>query len=184
MVFTPTRLRCRFRLCQTVVTSPEGQLPRPAVPFWDNSRKVLLGKYGEARSHLGQSKVLNPFFASYPVLQPTRPPLTFHLVFMNELRVAADIKNHWDNENHQSKERITMNCWEVKKCGREQGGAKAAELGICVAYPDHGNHCAKITGTLCGGKVQGSFAVKLANCLDCNFYQSSHYDKKWVAPNG
>ena len=26
-----------------------------------------------------------------------------------------------------------QNCWEVKKCGREPNGAKAVELGVCVA---------------------------------------------------
>jgi hypothetical protein len=72
-----------------------------------------------------------------------------------------------------------MNCWEFKKCGREKGGAKAAELGQCPAYPDRGHSCARIAGTLCGGKVQGSFAMKLANCLQCDFYQSMHYDKSY-----
>jgi hypothetical protein len=49
---------------------------------------------------------------------------------------------------------MRMNCWEFKKCGREANGAKAKELGTCSAYPNHGTHCAKIAGTLCGGKVQ------------------------------
>ncbi len=49
-----------------------------------------------------------------------------------------------------------MNCWEFKKCGREAGGAKVAELGVCPAYPNAGTHCARIAGTFCGGKVQGS----------------------------
>ena len=55
--------------------------------------------------------------------------------------------------------------------------AKAKELGVCAAYPDHGHDCAAIAGTLCGGKVQGSFAQKLANCLKCEFHQSNHYDR-------
>ena len=40
-----------------------------------------------------------------------------------------------------------MNCWEYMKCGREKGGEKADELGVCPAYPDHGQHCACIAGT-------------------------------------
>jgi hypothetical protein len=28
-----------------------------------------------------------------------------------------------------------------------------------------------LAGTLCGGKVQGSFAKKMTNCLKCDFYQ-------------
>lgn len=26
-----------------------------------------------------------------------------------------------------------QNCWEYKKCGREEGGAKASELSVCSA---------------------------------------------------
>jgi len=72
-----------------------------------------------------------------------------------------------------------MNCWEFKKCGREKGGAKAAELGVCPAYPGNGSHCARIAGTFCGGKVQGTFAMKLANCMQCEFYKSPNYDKSY-----
>jgi hypothetical protein len=70
-----------------------------------------------------------------------------------------------------------MNCWEFKKCGREAGGAKAAELGVCPAYPNQGQACARIAGTLCGGVVQGTFASKLANCMKCEFYLSPHYKR-------
>lgn len=73
-----------------------------------------------------------------------------------------------------------MNCWEYKKCGRERGGSKAAELGVCPAYPNGGRECAKVAGTLCGGKVQGSFATKLGSCMQCEFYKSAHYGKGLV----
>ena len=74
-----------------------------------------------------------------------------------------------------------MNCWEFKKCGRERGGAKAMELGVCPAYPDNGDCCARVAGTLCGGKVQGTFASKLANCMECEFYKSKDYNKRKAA---
>lgn len=74
-----------------------------------------------------------------------------------------------------------MNCWEFKGCGREKGGNKAGARGICPAYPDHGKRCARIAGTLCGGTVQGSFAVKLVNCMQCDYYMSEHYDKSYAA---
>ncbi|MDP2839876.1 MAG: HD domain-containing phosphohydrolase, partial [Syntrophales bacterium] len=70
-----------------------------------------------------------------------------------------------------------QNCWEFMKCGREVGGAKAQELGVCPAYPDHGKHCARIVGTLCGGEVQASFARKFGNCWKCPFYRSRHYER-------
>jgi hypothetical protein len=77
---------------------------------------------------------------------------------------------------------IKQNCWEFKKCGREPGGAKVAELGVCPAAMEsrtHGIHfgkgagraCWAIAGTLCGGKVQGIFAAKLSDCLVCEFYK-------------
>lgn len=74
------------------------------------------------------------------------------------------------------------NCWEFKKCGREPGGAKAAELGVCPAsenrimnFINHGKNggraCWALAGTLCGGMVQGTFAQKMANCMKCEFYK-------------
>jgi len=74
------------------------------------------------------------------------------------------------------------NCWESKKCGREPGGARVSELGVCPAAAETsvnavnggkngGRCCWVIAGTLCGGKVQGSFAMKLANCVLCDFYK-------------
>jgi len=73
-----------------------------------------------------------------------------------------------------------VNCWEHKKCGRQPGGAKAQELGICpvTTYKElNGAHggtnagraCWAIAGSLCGGKIQGTYAQKLHNCWRCEF---------------
>ncbi|MDD2851425.1 MAG: hypothetical protein PHY09_05910 [Desulfuromonadaceae bacterium] len=75
-----------------------------------------------------------------------------------------------------------QNCWEYKKCGREKGGVKATELGVCSAFietrvnglnngKNGGRTCWAVTGTLCGGKVQGTFATKLGNCTTCEFFK-------------
>lgn len=75
-----------------------------------------------------------------------------------------------------------QNCWEFKKCGREVGGLKATELGVCPAATatkldgansgkNGGRACWAIAGTLCGGNVQGSFAEKEGNCMSCEFYE-------------
>lgn len=75
-----------------------------------------------------------------------------------------------------------MNCWEFKKCGRQPGGGKAGELGVCPAAVDAGcdgmnrgsmggRACWALAGTLCGGVVQGSFAGKAAGCQNCEFYK-------------
>lgn len=74
------------------------------------------------------------------------------------------------------------NCWEFKKCGRQEGGEKIRELGVCPAADEAaadgincgkkgGRACWALAGTLCGGKVQGTFASKLANCMQCEFYK-------------
>ncbi len=75
---------------------------------------------------------------------------------------------------------MKKNCWEHKKCGREPGGEKAKELGVCpsaIAVAIDGVHggknggraCWVVSGTLCGGKTQGSFEHKFHDCLNCDF---------------
>jgi len=75
-----------------------------------------------------------------------------------------------------------VNCWEFMKCGREPGGAKAMELGVCPAAiceeadglndgKNGGRICWAVTGTLCGGEVQGTFAMKSVSCMACDFYR-------------
>jgi hypothetical protein len=74
------------------------------------------------------------------------------------------------------------NCWEFHKCGREPGGAKVKELGVCPASVEvrlDGVNCGKnggracwvISGTYCKGKVCGTFAQKLQDCIKCEFYK-------------
>lgn len=64
------------------------------------------------------------------------------------------------------------NCWEFKNCGRQAGGAKEAEMGICPAYSKNaGQACWLVAGTFCGGKIQGSFAEKEVSCINCEFYK-------------
>lgn len=61
-------------------------------------------------------------------------------------------------------------CWEYMHCGREAGGVNAAELGVCPAYPLYGRICWRIAGTLCEGKVSGTFANKAKRCVGCPFF--------------
>ena len=73
-----------------------------------------------------------------------------------------------------------VNCWEHKNCGRQPGGLKVKELGICPATVEQalngahggkngGRSCWVIVGSLCGGKIQGTYAQKLNNCWRCDF---------------
>ena len=74
------------------------------------------------------------------------------------------------------------NCWEIKNCGRQPGGEKEKELGICPASIDArldgtnqgkngGRACWALSGTFCDGKVQGVFAMKLGGCVNCEFFR-------------
>jgi len=76
-----------------------------------------------------------------------------------------------------------MNCWEFMKCGREPGGLKAEQFGVCPAASDAsfdginsgvcaGRICWAVAGTFCNGEVQGSFAEKRKSCTACEFYRS------------
>lgn len=82
----------------------------------------------------------------------------------------------------------SLNCWEVKNCGREPGGEKVAELGVCPAATDvnanginggtnGGRICWAVTGTLCGGEVQGTFAKKELTCMACEFFKEVKADQ-------
>ena len=74
-----------------------------------------------------------------------------------------------------------QNCWEHYRCGRESGGSRSHELGVCPATVDKtldgtnrgrsgGRYCWRVCGTLCGGQVRGEFAKKLMDCLRCTFF--------------
>ncbi len=74
-----------------------------------------------------------------------------------------------------------LNCWEFKKCGREQGGTRK-DLGVCPVavesrlHNEHGGKnagrtCWVVAGTLCGGEKQGTFAKKYDTCEKCDFYK-------------
>jgi hypothetical protein len=69
-----------------------------------------------------------------------------------------------------------LNCWEFMKCGREAGGINAKIHGVCPAYPHYGRNCIKVAGTQCDGKVSGTFAMKILDCIECKFFQSDHHD--------
>lgn len=77
---------------------------------------------------------------------------------------------------------MKVNCWDFKKCGREAGGANVEKLGVCPASVTNaldgvhggtkgGRACWVLSGTLCGGAVQGTFAKKFGSCSQCEFYR-------------
>jgi len=69
-----------------------------------------------------------------------------------------------------------QNCWEYRECGREPGGDRVEELGVCPAAAEgrldgvNGGHnggraCWAVEDTLC----YSSIGAKFSNCLHCDF---------------
>src|SRR5512146_827652 len=92
-------------------------------------------------------------------------------------RSCAGKRKHTTGEDDAMNKK---NCWEYKGCGREPGGRKASELGVCpvTEYQSFdgahggkkaGRTCWVVAGSLCGGKIQGTYAQKLNNCWRCDF---------------
>lgn len=126
-------------------------------------------------------------------------PQSMEVIFMVERRLEAEVKQRFPSVMHHlitpitsrnlSKvlhrlgiEKTKLNCWEYKGCGREPAGEHVADLGVCPASittktdgtndgDNGGRACWAVTGTLCDGVVNGSFAAKIGNCMDCDFYK-------------
>ncbi len=75
-----------------------------------------------------------------------------------------------------------LNCWEFMRCGRQPGGERVDELGVCPASIESrtdgmnsgkmgGRSCWAITGTFCDERIQGEFASKMSDCVHCKFYR-------------
>lgn len=74
-----------------------------------------------------------------------------------------------------------VNCWEFRNCGRGPGGEKAKEFGFCPTATEArlngihggtngGRSCWTVAGTFCFGEVQGTFAGKFKDCMECDFF--------------
>ena len=83
---------------------------------------------------------------------------------------------------------MKQNCWEFKKCGREVGGVKIREMGICPVALEKklnaihegkngGRACWIVEGSLCGNKVQGEFGKKFTECVHCEFYKEVKHEE-------
>jgi hypothetical protein len=100
---------------------------------------------------------------------------------LTEISVAAGLESYGAVEGFAPATQ-KKNCWEFKKCGREPGGSKVAELGVCPAAQEamfdgvfggtnSGRACWVVAGTFCKGEVQGTFAQKFKNCARCEFFR-------------
>ncbi len=57
-------------------------------------------------------------------------------------------------------------CWAVMKCEKKD----------CPCFGKDPVRCWQIAGTYCKGEIQGRFAAKIDNCMDCKFYQDATED--------
>ena len=64
-------------------------------------------------------------------------------------------------------------CWEYMQCGRDKDSSVK-----CPAYPHFGKACWAVAGTLCSGKIQGTFAQKIEDCRKCDFFLSIQEQKQ------
>ena len=75
------------------------------------------------------------------------------------------------------------NCWESMRCGREPGGPRSHEMGVCPAVIENrldgsngglnaGRACWVVQGTLCHGQPCNDPEEKFETCARCEFYHS------------
>lgn len=83
---------------------------------------------------------------------------------------------------------MKKNCWEITKCGREPGGEKVKEQGVCIASTKEGANgvhegenagrcCWAIAGTSCNGNTSDTYAGHLKDCLMCEFYRQVQHEE-------
>jgi hypothetical protein len=75
------------------------------------------------------------------------------------------------------------------KCGHELKRDESGNQSMCPAASEYrlngcngglngGRACWVVPGTVCGNKVQGIFATKLVDCLECEFYHLVHEEER------
>lgn len=86
-----------------------------------------------------------------------------------------------DEGRHRGMVNGRFNCWEYQGCGRQPGGHNVDGTGVCPASVESGldgsnggsnggRACWVIAGTLCEGRVCGSYQEKYVQCHKCSFY--------------
>ena len=57
-------------------------------------------------------------------------------------------------------------CWEYMGCKQDVNTQES-----CPAYPHFGRICWAVAGTLCSGKIHGTYAQKIHDCHNCGYYR-------------
>ena len=80
---------------------------------------------------------------------------------------------------------LKRNCWEVKRCGREEGGKNVESHGVCPAATQEcldglnngkngGRSCWVVEDTncaSCSGMYADPCATRISTCLKCEFFE-------------
>ena len=78
---------------------------------------------------------------------------------------------------------MKSNCWDISQCGRESGGKRAAELGVCATSISEyfngtnggvngGRCCWRVSGTLFNGNRQCEMLESVGCCQKCEVFQT------------
>ncbi|MHB8967728.1 MAG: bifunctional diguanylate cyclase/phosphohydrolase [Thermoleophilia bacterium] len=70
------------------------------------------------------------------------------------------VSRNWSVDTHGGE---VPTCWELKDC----------HVGECPAHGRENVRCWLLAGTFCRGEVQGEFAQKLGDCVECEVYQGT-----------
>lgn len=96
--------------------------------------------------------------------------------FLNDIRQWSLIIAQKKAGAHATK----INCWDFKNCARNGHDKCAKEAVVCPAFSETvlnginggkngGRSCWLIPGTVCGSRIQRSFAARSLVCRFCNF---------------
>ena len=80
------------------------------------------------------------------------------------------------------------NCWEFQQCGWKPYSENLNKIGVCPAVLpsiydgiNNGNYagraCWLVKGTFCKGGIQGAYAQKIKDCLQCEFLKQVHEEE-------
>jgi diguanylate cyclase (GGDEF)-like protein len=82
-----------------------------------------------------------------------------------ELSLRED-DDAWEKWLPEVLEGLKIKCWKLKQCEKKD----------CPAFEKPNVRCWLTVGTMCGGKVQGDFALKYQSCTECEVYQKAVFE--------